>query len=198
MVSRLFQLCFLCLCCLMLVKSQAEEISFAIRSAFAVRFQSRRRCWISPVNHRHPSPRGYAVRWNIGTARLYKLYAWRAPKDLELKPLKCNYSREVFYFGLCGVEDWSSWGPQDLDRGLPTSAAYARAAGHLNHRCFEDTSAAAAIGFHEERILTAASKTCQVHFLCSVRHIHADSRVSDNLSTIATAGCPCRRNCRTP
>jgi hypothetical protein len=120
-------------------------------------------------------------------------------KDLGLQPLECNQSRELFYFRPCCVEDWSSGGgPQHLDRGLPTSAAYARAAGQFNHRCFEDTSAAAAIGFHEERISTAASKTCQVHFLCAPRHIHADSRVSDNLSTVATAGCPCRRERRTP
>jgi hypothetical protein len=95
------------------------------------------------------------------------------------------------------VEDWLSWGLQDLDRGLPTSAAHARAAGRLNHRYFVDTSAAAAIGFLEERILTAASKTCQVHALCSLRHIHADNRVGDNLSTFSTAGCPCRRQGRT-
>jgi hypothetical protein len=70
----------------------------------------------------------------------------------------------VYLAGLCLVGDWSCWGPRTWIL-VYRLQLYARAACRLSRHYFGGTAAAAAIGFHEERIWTASSKTCQLHVL---------------------------------
>jgi hypothetical protein len=149
----------------MLVGSQAEDETQSrfgfLRPPCSNRKDDAGFCWsVVVVNHRLEDTirDGTSARHNPKRS-----HAWRSPKNLELAPLICNR--------LWGVSGWTlfGWrlvmlGSVNLDCGLPT-AAVCKGGLPSQPPLFRGTAAAAAIGFHEERIWTASSKTCRVHVL---------------------------------
>jgi hypothetical protein len=151
----------------MLVGSQAEDEPQP-RFGFLLPSHSNRKdvvglCWsVAVVTHRLEDTirDGTSARHNPKTS-----YAWRSPKNLELKPLICNQLWGVSCWTLFGwrlVMLWSA----GLDCGSPT-AAVCKGGLPSQPPLFRGTAAAAAIGFHEERIWTAGLRTCRVRvFVC--------------------------------